>query len=86
MNMREQNHAIGYSHTFASTLLNDLRFSFIRYAVTSTPVNYGQNVSDMVGIPNANRGNPETSGLANIGINGYNNLGNSTWIPGAFGR
>ena len=59
----------------AATLLNDLRFSFIRYAVTSTPVNYGQNVSDMVGIPNANRGNLETSGLANIGINGYNNLG-----------
>jgi hypothetical protein len=35
----------------------------------------------MVGIPNANRGNAETSGLANIGINGYNNLGNSNWIP-----
>src|SRR3984885_10848566 len=49
--------------------------------MTSTPANYGQNVSDQVGIPNANRGNLETSGLANIGINGYNNLGNSNWIP-----
>ena len=81
MDLREQNYAIGYAHTFSGSLLNDLRFSFIRYAVTSTPVNYGQNVSDMVGIPNANRGNLETSGLANIGINGYNNLGNSNWIP-----
>ena len=81
MDLREQNHAIGYSHTFGNNMLNDLRFSFIRYAVHSTPVNYGQNVSDMVGIPNANRGNLETSGLANIGINGYNNLGNSNWIP-----
>jgi len=81
MNMREQNHAVGITHTFNSNFLNDLRLSFIRYAVTSTPVNYGVNVSDMVGIPNANRGNAETSGLANIGINGYNNLGNSNWIP-----
>jgi hypothetical protein len=81
MDLREQNHAIGWAHTFSGSLLNDLRFSFIRYAVTSTPANYGQNVSDMVGIPNANRGNLETSGLANIGINGYNNLGNSNWIP-----
>ncbi len=81
MNMREQNHAVGYTHTFGSNLLNDLRLSFVRYAVKSTPANFGQNVSDMVGIPNANRGNPETSGLANININGYNNLGNSNWIP-----
>lgn len=81
MNMREQNHAIGYTHAFGSNLLNDARFAFIRYAVTSIPLDYGKNISDQVGIPNANHGNPETSGLANIGINGYNNLGNSSWIP-----
>ena len=81
MNMREQNHAIGYTHTFGSSLLNDLRFAYIRYAVTSTPVDFGQNVSSQVGIPNANHGNLETSGLAAININGYNNLGDSSWIP-----
>lgn len=80
-NMREQNHAIGWSHTFGTNLLNDLRFSFIRYAVHSTPDDFGQNISDQVGIPNANRGNEETSGLANIGINAYSDLGNSYWIP-----
>ena len=80
-NMREQNHAIGYTHTFNSNVLNDLRFAFIRYAVHSTPVDFGQNISDQVGIPNANRGTEETSGLAAININGYNNLGNSSWIP-----
>jgi hypothetical protein len=80
-NMREQNHAIGYTHTFGNTMLNDLRFAFIRYGVHSTPVDFNQNISDQVGIPNANRGNEQTSGLANIGINGYNNLGNSNWIP-----
>jgi hypothetical protein len=78
---REQNYAIGYTHTFRNNLLNDLRFAFIRYGVHSTPVDFGQNISDQVGIPNANRGNVETSGLANIGINGFNNLGNSSWIP-----
>lgn len=78
---REQNYAIGYTHTFRTNLLNDLRFAFIRYGVHSVPVNFGQNVSDQVGIPNANRGNVETSGLANIGINGFTNLGNSSWIP-----
>lgn len=81
-NMREQNHAIGYTHTFSNSVLNNLRFAFIRYAVHSTPVDFGQNISDQVGIPNANRGNEETSGLAAININsGYNNLGNSNWIP-----
>jgi hypothetical protein len=80
-NMREQNDAIGYTHTFRNNLLNDVRVAFIRYAVHSTPVDFGQNISDQVGIPNANRGNEETSGLANIGLNGYNNLGNSSWIP-----
>lgn len=80
-NIREQNHAIGWSHTFGTNVLNDLRFSFLRYAVTSTPDDYGQNISDQVGIPNANRGNEETSGLANIGVNAYSDLGNSYWIP-----
>ena len=42
----------------------------------------GQNISDQVGIPNANRGDVETSGLANaINISGYSGLGNSGWIP-----
>lgn len=81
MNLREQNHAIGYTHTFNTNILNDFRVAFIRYSVTSTPVDFGQNISDQVGIPNANHGNIETSGLANIGINGYNNLGDSSWIP-----
>jgi len=80
-NMREQNHAVGWAHTFGTNALNDLRFSFIRYAVNSTPDDFGQNISDQVGIPNANRGNEETSGLANIGINAYSDLGNSYWIP-----
>jgi hypothetical protein len=80
-NLREQNHAIGWSHTFGTNALNDLRFSFIRYAVTSTPDDFGQDISDQVGIPNANRGNEETSGLANIGVNAYSDLGNSYWIP-----
>ncbi len=80
-NMREQNHAVGWSHTFGTNVLNDLRFSFLRYAVNSTPDDFGQNISDQVGIPNANRGNEETSGLANIGVNTYSDLGNSYWIP-----
>ena len=81
MNMREQNHAIGYTHTFGSNMINDLRFAYIRYAVHSTPVDFGQNISDQVGIPNANRGDVETSGLAAINISGYSGLGNSGWIP-----
>ena len=81
MNMREQNHAAGWSHTFSPSILNDLRFAFIRYDVTSASTTFGQNISDQVGIPNANRGNEETSGLANISINNYSDLGNSYWIP-----
>jgi hypothetical protein len=80
-NTREQNYAIGYTHTFGTNALNDLRSAFIRYGVHSTPVDFGQNISDLVGIPNANRGNEETSGLATINLSGYSNLGNSGWIP-----
>jgi Carboxypeptidase regulatory-like domain/TonB dependent receptor len=80
-NTREQNYAVGYTHTFGTNVLNDLRFAFIRYGVHSTPVDFGQNISDQVGIPNANRGNEETSGLATINISNYSNLGNSGWIP-----
>jgi hypothetical protein len=81
MNMREQNNAVGWTHTFNPRVLNDIRFSFIRYAVTSASTTFGKDVSDQVGIPNANRGNVETSGLANIGVNAYSDLGNSYWIP-----
>ena len=34
-----------------------------------------------MGIPNANRGDVETSGLAAINISGFSGLGNSGWIP-----
>jgi outer membrane receptor protein involved in Fe transport len=79
---REQNHAVGYSRMFGTNLLNDLRFAFIRYAVTSATLNNGQNISQSVGIPNANRGTNVTSGLSFINFNGpYSFLGNSFYIP-----
>ena len=78
MNMREQNHAIGYTHTFGSSLLNDLRFCLYSLCRNLHSGGLWPERLEQVGIPNANHGNLETSGLAAIDINGYNNLGTPT--------
>jgi hypothetical protein len=78
---RQQNYAAGFTHVFRPTLLNDLRFAFVQYKVNSTALNSGQNISQSLGIPNANRGTSVTSGLANISYAGYANMGNSFYIP-----
>jgi len=79
---RAQHVGWGYTHTFTPELLNDLHGGFFRYAVNALPFNYGKNISDQLGIPNANRpGYPNSTGLTNIDIAGVESLGDSQWLP-----
>jgi hypothetical protein len=79
---RAQHFGLGYTHTFSPQLLNDLHGGFFRYAVNALPFNFGKNVgSDTLGIPNANRGDANSSGLTNIDIAGLEPLGDSEFLP-----
>ena len=81
---RYQNYAVGETHTFSNNLLNDARFAYIRFGVGTLGDNSGKNISEQVGIPNANRGTSETSGLSLFNLSGYgfnNSMGNTTYVP-----
>src|SRR6266478_7024585 len=77
---RVQSVAGDWTHIFNPGLLNDLRAGFIRFKDATLPIDFGKNVGNNVGIPNANRGG-NSSGLAKIQISGSQQLGDSLWVP-----
>ena len=80
--VRAQHLGIGFTHTFSPHLLNDLHGGYFRYAVNALPFNFGNNLSEQLGIPNANRPeDPNSSGLSNIDVAGLNSLGDSEFLP-----
>ncbi len=81
-NIRGQHLGLGYTHTFSTHVLNDLHGGIFRYAVNALPFNFGKKVgTDVLGIPNANRGDANSSGLTNIDIAGKDPLGDSEFLP-----
>jgi len=78
---RPQHLGIGYIHTFSANLLNDLHGGYFRYAVNAVPFNYGSDESNALGIPNANRGDINSTGLINLDISGLTPLGDSEYLP-----
>lgn len=80
--VRAQHLGLGYTHTFSPQVLNDLHGGYFRYAVNALPFNFGKNVgSETLGIPNANRGDANSSGLTNIDVAGIASLGDSEFLP-----
>jgi Carboxypeptidase regulatory-like domain len=78
---RAQHISLGWTHTFSGRLLNDAHGGFFRYAVNALPLLFGKNLSEQVGIPNANRGDVNSSGLSFIDVGGFTPLGDSLWTP-----
>ncbi len=78
---RAQHVGLGYTHMFSTNLLNDLHGGWFRYAVNALPFNFGNTAGNDLGIPNANRGDVNSSGLTNIDIAGITPLGDSLYLP-----
>jgi hypothetical protein len=79
---RSQHWGAGWTHTLGPTLLNDLHGGYFRYTVNGLPLNFGKNLAtSQLGIPNANRGDPTSSGLTFIEPAGLTALGDSLWTP-----
>jgi hypothetical protein len=77
---RSQNYAVGWTHTFNPSMLNDLRFAFIRWTDNAEHLDQGQDRANQIGIPNANRGGP-SSGLSLVSASGYTTFGDSQYVP-----
>jgi hypothetical protein len=80
----EQSHAAGWTHNFGPALVNEFRFGFIQWNINTTHVDAGQDRSEALGIPNANRGDAYSSGLSLIFMAGYGyngSMGDSQYVP-----
>ena len=78
---RSQHVNLGWTHTFSGRLLNDAHGGFFRYAVNALPLLFGKNVSEQVGIPFANRGDVNSSGLSFEDVASFTPMGDSLWTP-----
>jgi hypothetical protein len=76
---RGQNYAIGYTHTFSTNMLNDLRGAFIRWTDNAEHLDSGTE-GNALGIPNDDRGGPST-GLPLVFASGISDFGNSQYVP-----
>jgi outer membrane receptor protein involved in Fe transport len=71
-----------YTRTFTPTVVNEFRAGVTRLNSQARHLNWGQNVSDAVGIPGVNQGDdPYASGLTRIALAGYEGLGDSGFRP-----
>jgi hypothetical protein len=81
LDTKVQSAAPDWTHVFRPNLVNDLRGGFIRFRLSTLPIDFGQNAgSDVLGIPNANRGG-NSAGLTKVSISGYTQIGDSLWVP-----
>ena len=84
INGREQSYAVGWTHSFGANLLNDARVAFIRWRIDTNHVNASQDISESLGIPNANRNDGFSGGLSLFFVNGYgynDSFGDSQYVP-----
>src|SRR5438105_8106732 len=78
---RSQHVSLGWTHAFSGRLLNDAHGGFFRYAVNALQFLFGKNASEQVGIPFANRGDVNSSGLAFVDVASFTPVGDSLWTP-----
>jgi hypothetical protein len=78
-----QSPGLNYNHIFSPTLITEVRAGVVRNRNDATNVDSGQNLSQKLGIPNANLGDKWSSGLVDIAVNGYDApmLGTSASLP-----
>ena len=77
---RAQNAALGETHVFTPTLLNDLRLVFNRVSNGDFQQNQGTNINQQVGLPELSS-NPRDWGLSLISVNGFSPIGDDPTSP-----
>ena len=80
LNDRVQSFGLDWTRIFRPNFVNDARAGFIRYRDNTLPLDFGGNPSEALGIPNSNRGG-NSSGLSKLSISGFQQLGDSLWVP-----
>jgi Carboxypeptidase regulatory-like domain len=80
--IKAQGFAFNDTHTFTSNLLNEFRVGWSSIKFFMTPIDYGTNISQSVGIPGINLGDT-TSAMSQIMFNngGMRNLGSNSNQP-----
>jgi len=78
-----QSVAIGWTYAASATLINELRFGYMRYHVNDVPNGYGTQPATQAGIPGLNLDNTYTSGMPYFDIN--NGFGPATQLGYALG-
>src|SRR5262249_28413735 len=77
---------LNYNHFFSNTLVAEFRAGVAWYHNEAHNTDFGTNTSDTLGIPGVNLGDPITSGIVGVTINGFNNnnpplIGYSASLP-----
>ena len=75
-----QNAGIGHVYSFTPALINEARIGLNRQTASLTQEDYGQSLSQQLGIPGVNQ-SPQTSGLSNLTVSGLFGLGGSILTP-----
>jgi len=78
--LNTQGAAAGYTYTFRPNLVSETRLGFTRLKRQVFPFFYGENLSQQVGIPNAQQ-DVFSSGLSTISISGFRGLGDASFLP-----
>jgi hypothetical protein len=84
-NIKAQGLAFNDTHTFSSSWLNEFRAGWSSIKFLLTPIDYGSNLAQQVGIPGVNFG-PTTSALSQIIFTTTNNGGNGSRNLGSGGN
>ncbi len=74
------NFGADYSKIFSPSLIGDLRAGYLGVNIASYGLNYGNNVSQTLGIPNVNA-DALTSGLTPLTLTGFAGVGDATFLP-----
>ncbi|MBV9266535.1 MAG: TonB-dependent receptor, partial [Acidobacteriaceae bacterium] len=72
-----QSVAVGWTHTAGPTLINELRFGYMRYHINALPGGYGTTPAADAGIPGLNLDKTFTSGMPYFDIRDPSNPNNS---------
>ncbi len=83
------NNVVGWDHTFGATgtMMNQLRLGYSRYATTDFSPADGIAENNTLGVPNGNiSAYPDTSGIAQVNISGFEGTGDAGWVPQGLGR